>query len=139
MSTLSKFEIENQVLHSKFDIEIHKRTFIDYLEVIILENGTIEYAIPSHQEKLIQIICDKENKSREEVINDSSDHVFDFSEWLCKTSGCISVWNDFYHGSPNKIQLEVLYKLKDAKLYKGELNYNKNITNCYSFNNYWFD
>lgn len=41
---------QNKVLHSPFDIETHKKTFIDYLEVVITSDGVIHYAIPSHQE-----------------------------------------------------------------------------------------
>lgn len=44
---------EQIVLNGPFDIETHKKTFKNYLEVIILENGRIVYAVPSHQEKLI--------------------------------------------------------------------------------------
>ena len=42
---------EEYTLYCPFDIEKHKKTFINYLEVVILEDGTIEYAVPSHQEK----------------------------------------------------------------------------------------
>lgn len=43
-------------VHSDFDIQKHKETFIDYLEVIIDVNGRIMYAVPSHQEKLIAMV-----------------------------------------------------------------------------------
>ena len=58
---------EQQILHSPFNIETHKKTFINYLEVVILENGIIEYAIPSHQEKLISICCKQLNIDRNEL------------------------------------------------------------------------
>ena len=38
-------------IYCDFDIEKHKETYTNYLEVLILENGTIVYAIPSHQMK----------------------------------------------------------------------------------------
>ena len=38
-------------LYSKFDLEKHVRKYIHYTEVIIRPNGTVEYAVPSHQEK----------------------------------------------------------------------------------------
>lgn len=55
-------------LHSTFDIEKHKQTFIDYFEVILTIDGTVQYAVPSHQEKLIEIGKEKFGKSREDFI-----------------------------------------------------------------------
>ena len=40
-------------IYCAFDLEKHKQTYVQYLEVVILEDGTVEYAVPSHQEKLI--------------------------------------------------------------------------------------
>ena len=42
-------------IYCAFDLEKHKQTYVQYLEVVILEDGTVEYAVPSHQEKLIEI------------------------------------------------------------------------------------
>ena len=47
------------VLHSPFDIKVHKQTFINYLEVVISPEGIVEYAVPSHVEKLLQIFMSK--------------------------------------------------------------------------------
>lgn len=47
------------VLHSPFDIKVHKQTFINYLEVVISPEGVVEYAVPSHVEKLLQIFMSK--------------------------------------------------------------------------------
>ena len=46
---------QQDVLHAPFDLEIHKKTFIDYLEVIIRPDGTVEYAVPSHLYKLMSV------------------------------------------------------------------------------------
>lgn len=35
-------------LHCDFDILKHKEAYTNYLEVIILPTGRIEYAVPSH-------------------------------------------------------------------------------------------
>ena len=40
-----------------FDYKTHKENFFYYLEVVILEDGKIVYAVPSHQEKLIELYC----------------------------------------------------------------------------------
>src|SRR5690606_29819 len=58
---------EQQVLHSPFDMETHKNTFINYLEVVIDADGTIMYAVPSHQEKLIRLACERHGLSRDEL------------------------------------------------------------------------
>ena len=46
-----------EVLHSPFDIETHKQTFVSYLEVVISPEGVVEYATPSHTDKLIEILA----------------------------------------------------------------------------------
>lgn len=46
-------------IYCAFDLEKHKQTYVQYLEVVILEDGTVEYAVPSHQEKLIALACMK--------------------------------------------------------------------------------
>ena len=45
-------------LHSPFDLQKHMETYINYLEVVIFPDGHIEYAVPSHQEKLIRVLVD---------------------------------------------------------------------------------
>ncbi|GAB6761703.1 hypothetical protein [Bacillus cereus] len=42
---------QQETLRGPFDIETHKKCFVDYLEVVIDEEGTVMYATPSHQEK----------------------------------------------------------------------------------------
>jgi len=83
-------------LHSPFNIELHKQTFINYLEVVIFPDGHIEYAIPSHQEKLIQVCQDKLGVSRYQLERMCpKEYYFDFLVWLCNMSGCVSVWNEY--------------------------------------------
>lgn len=111
-------------LYGKFDFEEHKKHYIHYLEIVILPNGIVEYAIPSHQEKLIEICCEKLNVSRKQL-NDlcPPEYYFDFITWLCDTSECVSVWTNFIK-KPKSItnkQLETLTKLKEMNLYEGKL------------------
>lgn len=42
-------------IYCDFNIQKHKETYINYLEVLILENGKVVYAIPGHQMKAEQI------------------------------------------------------------------------------------
>lgn len=45
--------------NTMFDYKTHRENFTAYLEVIIFKDGHIEYAVPSHQMKLIDIYCKK--------------------------------------------------------------------------------
>ena len=111
------------ILHSPFDIQTHKKHFINYLEVIIRADGTVEYAVPSHQEKLIEIAMNQYGyKSRDEFIEFARKQgLIDFSQWLCDITGCVSVWNawSIYPRVVTKEQKDTLNKLKEEELYCG--------------------
>lgn len=108
-------------LNSKFDIAQHKERFVNYFEVIILKDGTIEYAVPSHQEKLIEIVMEQNGWTREELYDNTPvEYYADFMTWLCLQSGAISVWNSYLIAP--KISRKQIVKLKRLKLeglYKG--------------------
>lgn len=111
---------EQEVLNNPFDIETHKRTFINYLEVIILEDGKIQYAIPSHQEKLITIACKKLNVTREELIEMCPEEYYlDFMNWLCQITNSVSLWNEYMIGKPNEKQQQAIKQISDEGLFKG--------------------
>ena len=102
-------------VHSDFSVEKHKETFINYLEVIIDENGKVMYAVPSHQEKLITLACDKLGVTREEL-NDMCPREYIFAFMEC------AVWNNFFIGDNlNKRQIDSLRILKEEKLYSGTI------------------
>lgn len=113
---------EQEVLHGAFDLETHKKTFINYLEVVISEEGTVMYAVPSHQEKLISIACEKLGVSRQEL-NDlcPREYYFDFLFWLCKITGCVSLWNEYMIGTANEEQKQTVQVLMDEGLYRGTI------------------
>lgn len=108
-------------LYSEFDIEKHKATFPHYLEVVIDADGKITYAVPSHQEKLIKLACDKLSVTRDELkVLCPREYYFDFLKWLCLLTGAMSVWDDWCeYGNPTAKQVGTLRKLKMAGLYKG--------------------
>lgn len=110
-------------VYSEFDIEKHKEKYIHYLEVVILEDGKVVYAVPSHQEKLIKIACDKLNVDRNTLYNMCpQEYMFDVITWLCKLTNCISVWTNFYiKDTINNKQLETLKKLKSSHIYEGTI------------------
>lgn len=119
-----------KILHSPFDMKTHKENFIHYLEVVILEDGTIEYAVPSHQKKLEEICCRKLGFKFDNLYSESIElleyyksiyknnmwHWFDF---LFETSKAICVWEIKYEGIANEKQLQKLKELKDYGLYLG--------------------
>ena len=83
-------------LHSDFDIQQHKAHYVNYLEVVIFPDGHIEYAVPSHQEKLIQVCQDKLGVTRYEFENMCPlEYRLDYLTWLCTISGCVSVWDRY--------------------------------------------
>lgn len=113
-------DIAQAVLHSPFDIDVHKAVFKNYLEVIILADGTVEYAVPSHQEKMIRLGMDKTGLSRDEFYNSCpKEYWCDVIMWLNKVTGAIAVWDFKFEGWANSIQIEKLEELKAAGLYYG--------------------
>lgn len=115
--------MEKYGLHSKFDFKKHKETFINYLEVLILENGEIVYAVPSHQMKAEELAYEKLNVDRPTLIKlCPKEYHFDYLKWLLTITNSISVWDDFYIYGFNGIndkQMNTLKKLKLYGLYRG--------------------
>lgn len=115
---MSKYSV-----YSEFNIRDHQRTFVDYLEVVIDKTGHIMYAVPSHQEKMVSIVCMKKGISRDELISlCPRDRYCDYLDWLCEVSECISAWNDFFAGRLiSREQEDALISLKDSGLYSGSV------------------
>lgn len=119
--------LEEYSVYSPFDIKKHKETYINYLEVLILEDGTVEYAVPSHQEKALEIACKKLNKTKQEIEDMCPrEYYCDFLTWLLGITGSISVWGTsaeyfIVYKTINKKQIAMLKKLKKHGLYKGDI------------------
>ncbi len=115
------FDEQYETLHSPFSIQKHKEIFVNYLEIIILENGTIEYAVPSHQERLIKYACDKLNISRDELEEKCpKEYYCDFIIWLSKSTGACAVWNNYVQGYKfSEAQIYSLNMLRNEGLYTG--------------------
>ena len=103
-------------LYGKFDIEKHAKTFPHYLEVVIFPDGKVEYAVPSHQEKLISIARKKKRMSRQEYLDSvPREFYFDFLNYLLRDTGCISVWNCGYAAAAMTKEQEETLKLLTTK------------------------
>lgn len=119
--------LEEYSVYSPFDIKRHQETFINYLEVLILEDGTVVYAVPSHQEKALEIACKKLNKTKQEIEDMCPrEYYCDFLTWLLGITGSISVWgtsSEYFivYKTINKKQIAMLKKLKKHGLYKGDI------------------
>lgn len=127
MTDIEKENEQQKILHQPFNIITHEKTFINYLEVVIDEKGTIMYAVPSHMEILIKIYMERYNVSREEIINKLTydppwEYGLDMSAWLCDKLNCICVWNDTYKGKPNQMQLNKLKTLRLSGVYRGPVH-----------------
>ena len=123
MNIITEMEIIQKVLHSEFSIERHKEAFKNYLEVVIDEDGTVMYAVPSHQEKMIEIACKKLNVTRDELKNICPEEYYlDFILWLSKVSGSCSVWTNYVIGySFTEKQISKLQELQNEGLYWGAI------------------
>lgn len=109
-------------LYSSFDIDKHKATFINYLEVIITNDGVIHYAVPSHQQYVSNIVKKEHTLTDKEfcaVMPMSS-----FHEFLLAYSGAVMVWSHGYAGIPNKKQLLQLQLLHDEGLLSESVDIN---------------
>lgn len=116
LSFLEKVVEKQTILNSPFDIETHKKTFINYLEVVISPDGIIEYGVPSHNAKLEQIL---RAKGVDPVLDCPKEYYASYNAWLCRETGYIMVWglpNSFIVGMPNKKQQEALDLLKKEGL-----------------------
>lgn len=112
-------------IYCDFDIEKHKQTYIDYLEVLMLQDGKIVYAVPSHQEKAIALCCEKLNVSRKELdAMCPREYWCDYLTWLLNICGAVSVWNTQYAAGESEInarQRAALRRLKLNGLYRGKV------------------
>ena len=107
-------------MHSKFDINLHQKHFVNYLEVVILPNGDIEYAVPSHQQFLIKYGAQIHNLSIEEFENLCPvEYYCNYLYWLSIQTHCVIVWSQGYFGIDiTDKQRKVLDQFVDLKLMK---------------------
>lgn len=101
-------------VYSDFDVRKHKKHFTDYLEVIITPDGQVHYAIPNHVEFMIGYICRRDRITPRQLERRCPRvYHFDFLTWLCKESGCVSVWSNFIKAVAfTKAQIKVLNELR---------------------------
>lgn len=101
---------QQRVLHSPFDVETHKKTFKNYLEVMIDEDGVVHYAVPSHHLYALNEVL-KLGYSMEDI------PVHYITRELCLMSRNVAVWNDCIVGVLNEKQRQTLQMLADEGLF----------------------
>lgn len=123
-NTIPNAHNAQEVLHGAFDAEIHKLTFIDYLEVVISPDGVVEYAVPSHSEKLLQVYMQQHSIDRGTALRNLASKNNGYIESLSEATGYISVWNENYITGckPTQQQLNKLKTLKLQGLYHGRID-----------------
>lgn len=82
-----------KILHSPFDFETHNKAFFYYCEVVIYPDGTIEYAVPSHQQKAIDIYCKKHKLTKDDCYEIWNKDLFWYDKVLAEL-GLVFVWYD---------------------------------------------
>jgi len=125
--TTPSHERMQEVLHSPFDIETHKQTFVSYLEVVISPEGVVEYATPSHTDKLVEIFAKQKGfddilKAKKYIIETTINNgMLSTIDYLTGVTGYISVWfNGYVAGDPpTKAQLDKLKELFRNGVYTG--------------------
>lgn len=80
-------DIIYETLHDEFNIEKHNEIFIHYFEAIITHEGVVEYAVPSHQEKLKEKLFELGYSE-----TDFSNMLFEGLPRIANASGCIVCW-----------------------------------------------
>lgn len=122
------FDEYKDLLCKPFSVERHKAApYPIDLEAVIAPDGTIEYAIPSHQEYLIAKTMEKKHWSRQELMDACpKEYYANFLEWLIQQSGgYLPIWPRMTVDWPiTHKQAASLRKLKMAGLFKGAIPQN---------------
>lgn len=111
-----------EILAQPFDIQRHKAAKYLELELMIHPNGDMVYAIPSHQEFLIQKAMELHGWTREQLMDACPREFYlDFMQWLIPTAGgWIPVWPIGILNYPlTHKQVAALRRLKMSGLYRG--------------------
>jgi hypothetical protein len=117
--------LENYSLCSPFDITKHKQTFDNYLEVLILPDGEVVYAVPSHSAKAEKLCCDKLHITQHQLQKRCPrEYYYDYLTWLLNICGAIAVWTNHFMsgecGLTNRQKL-TLKRLKLHGVFKGAI------------------
>lgn len=110
---MSNYEKMQEVLNGPFHYKLHVETFHNYTELVITEDGVPHYAVPSHVEFLMKLMCEKMHMTRDELNQYIVDNglVVDYVDWMMRETGAVLVWYQGYNGHPNEAQRKTINKL----------------------------
>ena len=116
-------KINGYSIYSEFDLKKHKERFVDYLEVMILSDGTVQYAIPSHVYMAERLAAKAMGTIVEEIrAMCPAEYYWDYLPWLLGISGAVAVWNcRCEYKTVTKEQIAMLRRMKMAGVYRGEI------------------
>ena len=98
------------VLHAPFDFKTHNETFVNYCEVVIDEDGTIIYGVPSHTECLKRMYTERFGGNPDDDC--PKEFYGDYLGWLAdKLNACV-VYTRMFGRFYNDKQLRQLRKLQ---------------------------
>ena len=99
---------------------IKNHSYIDYCEVTIAPNGSVSYSVPSHQEMLINLTCNRYDLSRNELWDIVPVYVNVMEYLIYFSGGYIPCWSCGYYASTliSQKQKESLQALINAGLVK---------------------
>lgn len=100
--------------------KVNSNLFINYCEIVIDRYGGIHMAVPSHEEKLIEMVCNDlgmiDKKDIIQKYRESKTHMPPI-EYLCSLIGAISIWyNGMCAPQVNNTQIHILTRLYEEKL-----------------------
>lgn len=100
-------------VYSDFDVDLHKKTFINYCEVIIDPHGTIHYAIPSHTVFLEKYGAHERNMSVDEFLDLCPQSMYaNYITWLLDETGCVSCWSKGFKVGSKLLTCEQIQSLQ---------------------------
>lgn len=94
-------------------IQLRDKTNEDYFEFILLENGSIELAVPSHIEAVLRL-CGKDIKEVDKKMGETiKEHEVPIA-WLVNETKLVSVWRKLFLANElTQEQKEALIALED--------------------------
>lgn len=81
-------------LHSKFNIDDHKRNFNDFIDLIVLPDGSAKYAIPDPISAMQRYLLQTTGISEDALLEISPSNPESYFNWLLNRTECVVVYKD---------------------------------------------
>lgn len=95
-----KVKNNTELLYKPFNLQNHKDNFSYYCEVVIHPNGKIEYAVPSHERKLLKVYAKQNHLTEDQAFDKAVEWGADYIDRLMHETGCVFIWyGSLYNGT----------------------------------------